>query len=126
MTASVIIAGGGPVGMGLAIELARRGVASTVIERHLEPQPIPKGQNLTQRTMEHFRAWGVEDAIRNALRFLLSLESAGLLPMGPYCPNGTTTGISVRWLGRSMLAITLVCRSTPLSASCGNARASYP
>ena len=26
-----------------------------------EPQRIPKGQNLTQRSMEHFHAWGVAD-----------------------------------------------------------------
>jgi hypothetical protein len=29
-----------------------------VIEKHRAPQPVPKGQNLTQRTMEHFAAWG--------------------------------------------------------------------
>ena len=46
----VIIAGGGPVGMGLAVELGQRGIRVAVIERHHQPQPIPKGQNLTQRT----------------------------------------------------------------------------
>ena len=30
-------------------------------ERRLEPQLIPKGQNLTQRSMEHFHSWGVAD-----------------------------------------------------------------
>ena len=62
----VTIVGGGPVGVGLAIDLAQRGVDVAVIERHDVPQRIPKGQNLTQRTMEHMRAWGVEDAIRAA------------------------------------------------------------
>lgn len=62
----VIIGGGGPVGIGLAIDLAQRGIGSTVIEKHPQPQPVPKGQNLTQRTMEHMRAWGVEDEIRAA------------------------------------------------------------
>ena len=46
--------------MGLGIELGLRGVQSVIIERHLQPQPIPKGQNLTQRTMEHFFLWGAE------------------------------------------------------------------
>ena len=54
----VIIAGGGPVGTALAIDLAQRGIKVLVLERHAQPQPIPKGQNLTQRTMESFMAWG--------------------------------------------------------------------
>jgi flavin-dependent dehydrogenase len=62
----VIIAGGGPVGMGLAIELAQRDVKVLVVERHATAQPIPKGQNLTQRTMEHFHFWGAEEALRKA------------------------------------------------------------
>lgn len=62
----VVIAGGGPVGTGLAIELAQRGVNVLVVERHVLPQPIPKGQNLTQRTMEHFHFWGAEEALRKA------------------------------------------------------------
>ena len=63
---NVLIVGGGPVGLGLAIELGRRGRTVTVVERHETIQPIPKGQNLTQRTMEHMRAWGCEDALRAA------------------------------------------------------------
>lgn len=62
----VLINGGGPVGTGLAIELGQRGIRTCVIERFPEPQPIPKGQNLTQRTCEHFRAWHCEDEIRTA------------------------------------------------------------
>lgn len=64
--APVAIIGGGPVGHGLAIELAQRGVASVLIERYVQPAPIPRGQNLTQRTMEHMIAWGVEPQIRAA------------------------------------------------------------
>lgn len=62
----VIISGGGPVGTGLAIELGQRGIRVLIIERHPEPQPIPKGQNLTQRTMESFQAWGCERELRAA------------------------------------------------------------
>lgn len=64
--AEVLIVGGGPVGMGLAIELGQRGVRVIVVERYLKPQPIPKGQNLTQRTMEHFHFWGAEKPLRAA------------------------------------------------------------
>ncbi|MDF0603913.1 FAD-dependent monooxygenase [Psychromarinibacter sp. C21-152] len=62
----VIVNGGGPVGMGLAIELGQRGVRVCVVERYPEPQPVPKGQNLTQRTAEHFRAWACEAELRVA------------------------------------------------------------
>jgi len=62
----VLIIGGGPVGMGLAIELGQRGVRCTVVERYPTPQLVPKGQNLTQRTMEHFHFWGCERELRAA------------------------------------------------------------
>ena len=62
----VIIVGGGPVGVALAVDLGLRGVACALVERHLTPQRIPKGQNLTARTLEHFYFWGVEDELRNA------------------------------------------------------------
>ena len=63
---SVIIVGGGPVGLGLAIELGQRGVRTCLLERHREIRRIPKGQNLTQRTLEHFHFWGAESQLRAA------------------------------------------------------------
>lgn len=66
LTADVVIIGGGPVGLGLAIELGQRGIRCLLTERYPQPQPIPKGQNLTQRTMEHLHFWGAEKALRNA------------------------------------------------------------
>jgi 4-hydroxyisophthalate hydroxylase len=60
----VVIIGGGPVGVALAVELGQRGIACALIERRREPQRIPKGQNLTQRSVEHFYFWGVADALR--------------------------------------------------------------
>jgi len=66
MQADVVIVGGGPVGVGLAIDLAINGVSCIIVERHDSIQRIPKGQNLTPRTGEHFRRWGVTEAIRGA------------------------------------------------------------
>jgi 4-hydroxyisophthalate hydroxylase len=66
----VVIVGGGPVGIALAVELGQRGISCAVIERRTEPQRIPKGQNLTQRSVEHFYFWGIAD----------ELEAARLLP----------------------------------------------
>jgi len=86
--AEVLVVGGGPVGMGLAIELGQRGVRTVVVERHPQPQPIPKGQNLTQRTMEHLRAWGAEDALRAARTIPPAYGIGGLTAygtlLGPY------------------------------------------
>jgi 2-polyprenyl-6-methoxyphenol hydroxylase-like FAD-dependent oxidoreductase len=62
----VVIIGGGPVGAALAVELGQRGINCALIERRREPQRIPKGQNLTQRSVEHFYFWGVADALRAA------------------------------------------------------------
>jgi 2-polyprenyl-6-methoxyphenol hydroxylase-like FAD-dependent oxidoreductase len=78
----VAIVGGGPVGMGLAIDLATRGVNTLVLERGTQLHNIPKGQNLTQRTGEHFRAWGVTQAIQQATPIPRSFGNAGLVTYG--------------------------------------------
>ena len=62
----VAIVGGGPVGVALAVDLGLRGISCTLIERRLEPQRIPKGQNLTQRSVEHFYFWGIAEQLRAA------------------------------------------------------------
>jgi 2-polyprenyl-6-methoxyphenol hydroxylase-like FAD-dependent oxidoreductase len=60
----VIVVGGGPVGAGVALELGRRGISVLLLERRTETHRIPKGQNLTPRTLEHFRRWGIVEALR--------------------------------------------------------------
>ena len=52
--------------MALAVELGQRGIACALVERRREPQRIPKGQNLTQRSVEHFYFWGVAEELRAA------------------------------------------------------------
>ena len=79
---AVAIVGGGPVGLGLAIDLAMRGVESLVLERGTELHRIPKGQNLTQRTGEHFRAWNITDAIQAATPIPREFGNAGVITYG--------------------------------------------
>ena len=62
----VIIVGGGPVGAALALDLGLRGVASVVVESRTSLANIPKGQGLTQRTLEHFYFWGLDEDLRAA------------------------------------------------------------
>lgn len=62
----VVIVGGGPVGVGLAVDLGLRGVSCAVVERRPELSAIPKGQGLSQRTVEHFASWGLVDQLRAA------------------------------------------------------------
>jgi 4-hydroxyisophthalate hydroxylase len=80
--ADVAIVGGGPVGLGLAIGLGQLGVRVTVIERYEQPQPIPKGQNLTTRTMEHFHFWGCEPELRAARTIPRSFGMGGMTAYG--------------------------------------------
>jgi 2-polyprenyl-6-methoxyphenol hydroxylase-like FAD-dependent oxidoreductase len=62
----VVIVGGGPVGLGLAIELGLRGISCALVEPRTTLSRIPKGQNLTQRTLEHFAKWGIDKELREA------------------------------------------------------------
>ena len=65
----VVVVGGGPVGVALAVQLGMRGIACALVETRTELGRIPKGQNLTHRTLEHFYFMGIADELR-AARFL--------------------------------------------------------
>jgi len=66
-TANVVIVGGGPVGLVLALDLAWRGVPSTIIElRHAGEKPSVKCNHVSSRTMEAFRRLGLAREVRDA------------------------------------------------------------
>ena len=94
----VLIVGGGPVGLGLAIELGQRGVRCILVERYTSPQPIPKGQNLTQRTMEHFHFWGAEQALRAARTIPADYGIGGMTAYGTLL-----SGYKHDWLQRELV-----------------------
>src|SRR5262249_8207015 len=54
----VIVVGAGPVGLGAALELARCGVRSVLIEKHDTTSWHPKTRNFNTRTMEIARGGG--------------------------------------------------------------------
>ncbi len=63
----VLIAGGGPVGLALALELGLRGVECLVVEPRPQPTRLrPRAKTLNARTMEHARRWGLAQRLRAA------------------------------------------------------------
>jgi 2-polyprenyl-6-methoxyphenol hydroxylase-like FAD-dependent oxidoreductase len=62
--ASVVIAGGGLVGMASAAFLARHGVAALVVERMRGESPLPRAAHFHLRTLELLRAIGVEEDVK--------------------------------------------------------------
>jgi 2-polyprenyl-6-methoxyphenol hydroxylase-like FAD-dependent oxidoreductase len=63
-TTSVLIVGGGPCGLTLAIELGRRGVAAVLIDAKPGTAVSPQANATQARTMEHFRRLGFADEVR--------------------------------------------------------------
>jgi 2-polyprenyl-6-methoxyphenol hydroxylase-like FAD-dependent oxidoreductase len=62
----VLIAGAGPVGLALAIELGQRGITCLAVERNDRVGYSPRAKTTNVRTREHLRRWGIADALRQA------------------------------------------------------------
>jgi len=66
MNTQVLIVGGGPVGLTLAIDLGRRGIQVMLVEKNVAPLGYPKMERCNPRTMEIFRRLGLAQTIRDA------------------------------------------------------------
>jgi 2-polyprenyl-6-methoxyphenol hydroxylase-like FAD-dependent oxidoreductase len=62
----VLIVGAGPVGLTLALDLGRRGVHCTLIERNTSTIQLPKMERCNARTMEIYRRLGIAERVRDA------------------------------------------------------------
>jgi 2-polyprenyl-6-methoxyphenol hydroxylase-like FAD-dependent oxidoreductase len=61
----VVVIGGGPVGLSLAMELRHHGVGCAVIEPRTSVSAVrPRAKTTSARTMELFRRWGFAERIR--------------------------------------------------------------
>lgn len=60
----VVIVGGGPVGLSMAILMQRFGIDFVLLERNLTTTDHPKARGTYTRTMEIFRQWGIDGLMR--------------------------------------------------------------
>ncbi len=79
----VLIVGGGPVGLSMALSLARQNIHSLLIERHPGRTEHPRARGVSMRTMELFRQWGNINELlkyefpKEAIRFIWSESLQG-------------------------------------------------
>src|SRR5262245_49784143 len=66
MNTDVLVVGAGPVGLTLAVDLGRRGVRCTLVEKKAAPEFLPKMERCNARTMEIYRRMGLAEKIRAA------------------------------------------------------------
>jgi 2-polyprenyl-6-methoxyphenol hydroxylase-like FAD-dependent oxidoreductase len=62
---SVLIVGGGPVGLAMGLLLDRFGIDALIVEKSPTTTDHPKSRGCWVRTMEIFRQWGIEQNIRD-------------------------------------------------------------
>src|ERR1700722_6633959 len=60
----VLIAGGGPAGLALAIELGMAGIECLLVERRDGSLSVPKMSGLSVRSMEFNRRWGISEKVK--------------------------------------------------------------
>jgi len=60
----VLIVGGGPVGLAMAVELGWRGIECVLVEQGDGEVIHPKTNGVNMRTMEYCRRWGIDNTIR--------------------------------------------------------------
>lgn len=75
---TALIVGGGPTGLTLACELARRGVAFRLIEASLVPQSGARGMGVQPRTLELFEDLGIVDRVLANGRVAMPIRSTAL------------------------------------------------
>jgi 2-polyprenyl-6-methoxyphenol hydroxylase-like FAD-dependent oxidoreductase len=62
----VLIVGGGPVGLGLAADLGRRGIRAVLVEKGDGTIFHPRANTVNSRTMEFCRRWGIAEQVRRS------------------------------------------------------------
>lgn len=103
----VVVAGGGPVGLAMALELAHHGVGSLLIEPRVTVDHLrPRAKTTSARSMELFRRTGASAEIRR--RATIPVEWSSCIR---FCT--TVTGSDITWFDR-VLGLDLV--TSPLTS----------
>jgi putative polyketide hydroxylase len=103
----VLIVGGSLVGLSTSLFLGRLGVRHTLVERHAGTSIHPRGRGNNVRTMELFRAAGIEPGIREAAATLD--DNHGILQ------TPTLVGDAGEWLFKEIDAGGALARFSPSS-----------
>jgi 2-polyprenyl-6-methoxyphenol hydroxylase-like FAD-dependent oxidoreductase len=107
ISTQVLVVGGGPVGLTLAMELAARGIRTVVAERRRAGEPPSvKSNHVSARSMEIFRRLGLAATLR----------SAGL---PPDFPNDIAYRITATTRRPELARIPIPCRRDRYTASGG-------
>jgi len=76
----VAIVGGGPVGLALALGLARHGISSVLLEKKASTSEHSKAPGIHVRTREILRLWGIEDRFLRAGELIQCLTMVSAIP----------------------------------------------
>jgi 2-polyprenyl-6-methoxyphenol hydroxylase-like FAD-dependent oxidoreductase len=132
----ILIVGAGPVGLSLALDLARRGTPARIIDRAPHPSPFCRALGATPRTLEVWESLGVASEMIEAglcLTDTRSILNGGPAedfvnpPLGlPYAPLGipryATERVLTRHLSRHGIEIERGVELTALEQQDGNCK----
>jgi 2-polyprenyl-6-methoxyphenol hydroxylase-like FAD-dependent oxidoreductase len=98
----VVIVGGGPVGLSMALLLESFGVGCVLVERHERTTEHPKARGIYQRSMELFRKLGIEERVRarglpDGADYLLYCESIAGREIGRTQPQHPRPELTPSW-----------------------------
>ena len=80
---SVLVVGGGLVGLSARLFLHQLGVPAMLIEKELQPSPLPRSRGIHVRTMELFRQLGLEETVKQAAASVWQQGGFGGARRGP-------------------------------------------